>query len=138
MVILSAGSLGSTEILLKCKSLRLSKALGSGFSINGDMFGIINPTKEIVDASRVPIQTSIARFNDSDGKSAFSIEDVGIPKMFAEIFSNISDIMKNQSGSIKEEPYRPKNSIQEIFRQQIVDNITIHINNPKFGRYYLN
>jgi len=133
MVILAAGSLGSTEILLKCKTLKLSKTLGGSFSTNGDLFGIINPTKEIVDASRGPIQTSIARFNYSNGNGnfAFSIEDVGIPKMFAEIFSNISDIMKNQRGSIKEEPYRPKNSVQEIFRQQIVDNITNNINNPK-------
>jgi hypothetical protein len=108
MVIVSAGSLGCTEILLRCKSLRLSKSLGSGFSTNGDMFGIINPTKEIVDASRGPIQTSIARFNDSKGNFVFSIEDVGIPKMFAEIFATISDIMKDQRGSMMEESYRLK------------------------------
>jgi cholesterol oxidase len=134
MVIVSAGSLGSTEILLRCNSLRLSKSLGSGFSTNGDMFGIINPTKEIVDASRGPIQTSIARFNDSKGNFFFSIEDVGIPKMFAEIFATISDIMKDQRGSMMEEPYRPKNSVQEIFQQQIVDNITNNINNPQIRK----
>jgi len=134
MVIVSAGSLRSTEIPLRCKSLRLSKSLGSGFSTNGDMFGIINPTKEMVDASRGPIQTSIARFNDSKGNFVFSIEDVGIPKMFAEIFATISDIMKDQRGSMMEESYRPKNSVQEIFRQQIVDNITSNINNPQIRK----
>ena len=77
------------------------------------MFRIINPTKEIVDASRGPIQTSIARFNDSKGNFGFSIEDVGIPKMFAEIFATISNIMKDQRGSMMEEPYRPKNNVQE-------------------------
>src|SRR5829696_748328 len=53
-VILAAGSLGSTEILFKCKntrSLQLSDMLGKKFSTNGDLLGVINPTKENVDAT---------------------------------------------------------------------------------------
>jgi len=95
-VIVAAGSLGSTEILLRCKkngSLKLSEKLGTGFSTNGDLLGVIIPTKENVDASRGPITTSIARFKDGAGNFAFSIEDEGIPKMFAEVFATIFQSM---------------------------------------------
>ena len=100
-VVLAAGSIGSTEILLRCKrngSLKLSEKLGEGFSTNGDMFGIISPTKENVDATRGPMQTSIARFG-SNGTSNFShsIEDLGIPKMFAEIFSGLVEFLQDMS-----------------------------------------
>src|SRR5207249_3506300 len=77
-VIIAAGTLGSTELLLKSKKLDLSNTLGTKFSTNGDLFGIINPTKYSVDASRGPTLTSIALFKDNNngGKFAFSIEDV--------------------------------------------------------------
>ena len=74
--ILAAGCLGSSEILLRSKNLQLSNTLGTHFSTNGDLLGIINPTKENVDASRGPITTSIVRFKNNDnGNFAFSIED---------------------------------------------------------------
>ena len=103
-VILAAGTLGSTEILLRSTKLKLSaKKIGSNFSTNGDIFGIISHTKEIVDASRGPTITSIARFIDNDvnvGPAKFySIEDIGIPKMFAEVIAIMSDlVVLNQEG----------------------------------------
>jgi hypothetical protein len=63
-VILAAGALGSTEILLRSTKLKLSKKLGTSFSTNGDIFGIISPTKEAVDPTRGPTITSIAKFVD--------------------------------------------------------------------------
>jgi hypothetical protein len=59
-MVLAAGTLGSTEILWSKKQgkLDISDTIGTSFSTNGDMFGAINPTKEIVDASRGPMQTS--------------------------------------------------------------------------------
>ncbi len=36
------------------------------FSTNGDTFGVINHTKENVDASRGPMQTSIAKFKNKE------------------------------------------------------------------------
>ncbi len=93
-VILAAGTLGSTEILLRSKKLRMSRTLGTRFSTNGDMFGVIDRTKEVVNASRGPLQTSIARFkNVSTGRFEFSIEDLGIPKMFANLLAPIFDSM---------------------------------------------
>jgi hypothetical protein len=97
-VILAAGSIGSTEILWRCKvngSLKLSERLGEGFSTNGDMFGIISPTKENIDATRGPMQTSIARFGSNVTNFSHSIEDLGIPKMFAGIFSGLVEFLQD-------------------------------------------
>ena len=86
---MAAGTLGSTQILLKSKQLLLSNSLGTDFSTNGDIFGVITPTKEIVDASRGPMQTSIVRLMNKDTKGLFSIEDLGIPKMFGDVLSPV-------------------------------------------------
>jgi cholesterol oxidase len=73
--------------------------LGKKFSTNGDLLGVINPTKENVDATRGPITTSIARFKNPDtGAIPFCIEDEGIPKMFAELLATIFDRMSSQKG----------------------------------------
>jgi choline dehydrogenase-like flavoprotein len=96
-VILTAGSLGSTEILLRSSAkLKLSKKLGFQFTTNGDLLGVINPTKEVVNASRGPIVTSIVAFKGSNGKFAYTIEDSGIPKMFAELFATMFDTLASQ------------------------------------------
>lgn len=126
-VIIAAGTLGSTELLLKSKKLNLSDTLGTKFSTNGDSFGIINPTKYFVDASRGPIQTSIALFKDKNngGKFSFSIEDVGIPKMFADVFATIFDIMREQKGTMPSAPFLPTNSFITLFSQLVLNNINI-------------
>jgi cholesterol oxidase len=123
LVILAAGTLGSTEILLKCRNLQLSSKLGQRFSTNGDLLGVINPTKEVVDASRGPITTSIARFkNTNTGKFAFSIEDEGIPKMFAEVFATLFDEMSWQKG----DSLVPNKNLIDRFNEVIISKI----NNP--------
>jgi cholesterol oxidase len=123
-VVLSAGTLGSTEILLKSKKLNLSNKLGSRFSTNGDFFGIINPTKYNVDASRGPTQTSIALFKDGiNGQFLFSIEDVGIPQMFAEVFATIFDKMRQQKGNT----IIPKQSFIKLFSTLVLNNLDFNI-----------
>src|SRR5215204_2834823 len=126
-VVLAAGTLGSTEILLKSKEkLSLSDTLGSKFSTNGDFFGIINPTKDNVNASRGPTQTSIALFKDeNNGQFAFSIEDVGIPEMFAEVFATIFNIMKEKEGSVPSAPFIPHKSFISLFNQHVLKRIDI-------------
>src|SRR5215218_915179 len=126
-VILAAGSLGSTEILLRCKnsrSLELSDMLGKKFSTNGDLLGVINPTKENVDASRGPITTSIARFfsNPNTKAFAFSIEDEGIPKMFAELLATIFDEMSAQKG----DSLLPTKNLVDHFREKVFRFIDIN------------
>jgi cholesterol oxidase len=85
----SAGSIGSTELLLKSVNsprqsgdkLILSPRLGKGFSTNGDLLGIVHPTKNNVATSRGPIVTSAIRFRDENQKLVYTIEDSGVPKM---------------------------------------------------------
>ena len=122
-VILSSGTLGSTEILLKSKKLDLSDMLGRKFSTNGDFFGIVNPTKYRVDSSRGPMLTSIALFKDKDGKFSYSMEDLGIPKMFADVFATIFNILRENKGSISSEPFRPNKSFSTLFTRMVLNNI---------------
>jgi GMC oxidoreductase len=125
-VILAAGSLGSTKILFKCKnsqSLQLSDMLGKKFSTNGDLLGVINPTKRNVDATRGPITTSIARFKNPDTVALpFCIEDEGIPKMFAELLATIFDEMSSQKG----DSLFPTENLVDHFRQKVFRFIDIN------------
>ena len=89
------------------------------FSTNGDLLGVINPTKETVDASRGPITTSIAKFrNKNTNKFSFSIEDEGIPKMFAELFAKLFNIMLNEKESNSIFPTH--NLINEFLNNEII------------------
>jgi choline dehydrogenase-like flavoprotein len=121
-VILSAGTLGSTEILLRSKNhLELSDKLGTRFSTNGDTFGVINPTRDNVDSSRGPMQTSISKFKNRESNAfEFSIEDLGLPKMFAEILPILFNIMalQKQAGS-----FLPQINLVDLVRQNILPTI---------------
>ena len=130
-VILAAGALGSTELLLKSRKLDLSSQLGGKFSTNGDFFGIINPTKYNVDANKGPLLTSIALFKEDDdkGQFAFSIEDLGIPQMFAEVFATLFDKMREEKGSIPSAPFIPRKSFITLFNELVLNNL--NIDNPQ-------
>lgn len=91
-VVLAAGSLGSTEILLRSREktngkLKLSDKLGSRFSTNGDFSGFISVDREKlaypIYATRGPINTSHVTFRN--GKLLVNVEDAGIPPMFASL-----------------------------------------------------
>jgi GMC oxidoreductase len=96
-LILAAGAIGSTEILLKStnttrttgQKLNLSNKLGEGYSTNGDLLGVINPTKTDIYATRGPIVTSAIRF-DEGPNAIYTIEDSNIPRMFSGISRLIS------------------------------------------------
>ncbi|TLX90299.1 MAG: hypothetical protein E6K94_07700 [Thaumarchaeota archaeon] len=119
-LILAAGTLGSTEIMLRSNTLDLSNELGKHFSTNGDMFGVITPTKEIVDSSRGPMQTSLAKFKDKQNRFSFSIEDLGIPKMFGEVLPPmLTDlVIGKQPGKIV-----PRMNLIEMFNRIIMNKI---------------
>jgi len=121
-VVLAAGTLGSTEILWRSKKqgkLDISDAVGTRFSTNGDMFGVINPTKDNVDASRGPMQTSIAKFKDNQGNFAFSVEDIGIPKMFAELVAGMFDFLASKKGTA----LFSNNNLVDLFRETILNRL---------------
>jgi len=86
-VIVAAGCLGTNELLLRCKVNKtlpgLSSCLGERFSTNGDFIAFLEGTKEPVNLTRGPVQTSVAHFNDQPGENNtlfHIVEDEGIPK----------------------------------------------------------
>ena len=86
LVFLSAGSLGSTELLLRSRDVtgtlpRVSAALGRGWSSNGDF---LTPAihRRRVEPTRGPTITAAIDFLDGDGRGAeFFIEDGGFPDL---------------------------------------------------------
>lgn len=96
-LVLAAGAIGSTEILIKSinttrstgQKLKLSGRLGMGYSTNGDLLGVVNPTKTNIYATRGPIVTSAIKFNEGPG-FVYTIEDSSIPKMFSGVSKLLS------------------------------------------------
>ena len=85
-LVLSAGTLGSTFLLLKNRSALpgLSPRLGSRFCGNGDLLTFAVNTSEVTDPARGPVITSAIRYpDDLDGEGdsgrGFYIEDAGVP-----------------------------------------------------------
>jgi cholesterol oxidase len=82
-VLVAAGTLGSNELLLRCRDVtrslpRLSRALGSRFSGNGDfLFAGAFGGSELVDPASGPSITAVADF--STDEHSIHIEDLGFP-----------------------------------------------------------
>ena len=90
-VIVSAGSLGSTELLLRNKQVhgtlgRISDRLGQGFSGNGDFLSFALRSESAVEAHYGPVITQYTDYNlykDFDRDRAFLIEDSAYPAEIA-------------------------------------------------------
>jgi choline dehydrogenase-like flavoprotein len=110
-VIISAGCLGTNELLLRCKQRRtlpnLSDRVGVGFSTNGDYLAFLDRTKARASIIRGPVTTSFAHFetdqpgtgpeaspNTPDSKLFHTIEDQGIPPAFASMFGEGLPLMQ--------------------------------------------
>jgi cholesterol oxidase len=94
-VIVSAGTLGSTAILLRSHdkgTLKLSNQRGQRFSTNGDFAGfVVDAQKNFPPAqkynfysTRGPINTHVM-FTTNDGKVQVNVEDGGVPPMLAPV-----------------------------------------------------
>ena len=98
-LVLSAGTLGTTNLLLRNRSAfpRLSRKLGTRFCGNGDLLTLALNTAEVVDGRRVPrivdpgygpVITSTARMPDAldggDGRG-FYLQEAGYPQHLAWI-----------------------------------------------------
>jgi cholesterol oxidase len=97
-VVLAAGALGSTEILMRSEkkgALQLSGALGRGFSCNGDMIGSLYDQDCYVNAAARegsrpadrnvgPTITGIAT-----GPHPFVIEELAIPSALRRVFEEV-------------------------------------------------
>jgi cholesterol oxidase len=90
-IVLSAGSLGSTELLLKCKNEfktlpNISSRLGESFSGNGDFLSFVIKGKEESNPNYGPVITQATDFNlfqEPDKKRAFVLEDASYPAFAA-------------------------------------------------------
>ena len=90
IVVLSAGTLGTNEILLRSsrEGLAVSEQLGRGFSTNGDFSAFIDDVpfsflNKWVMPTKGPINSCSTRFAGSS--TWMTVEDAGIPKMFARL-----------------------------------------------------
>ena len=90
-VILSAGSLGSTEMLLRCKEIfktlpRISEKLGHNYSGNGDFLSFVLGTEKPANPNYGPVITQRIDCNlyeKFDKDRAFVIEDASYPAFAA-------------------------------------------------------
>jgi len=91
-LVLAAGSLGSTEILLRCRDQyktlhRLSHFLGKNWSSNGDFLTPAFHEGRDVSPTQGPTITSAIDFLDGTvNQSKFFIEDGGFPNVFRNLF----------------------------------------------------
>jgi len=82
-VIVAAGTLGSTELLLRCRDVhrtlpRLGQALGTRFSGNGDfLFAGAYATRDLIDPAYGPSIT--AAVDCSTAENLITVEDLGYP-----------------------------------------------------------
>jgi choline dehydrogenase-like flavoprotein len=105
IVIVAAGCLGTSEIMLRSKEQadalpNLSDKVGYGFSTNGDYLAFLEKTKDRASIVRGPVTTSFGHFNTEeqgtgnegptgaslpDPNQFHTLEDQGIPPALASI-----------------------------------------------------
>ena len=96
MVFLCAGTLGTTEILLRSRDrggLKLSDKLGTHFSTNGDFGAFVVGTAKPVHSTVGPINS--CQVNTKMGNLHIKVEDTGIPEMFAAVTSTVLGVLDN-------------------------------------------
>ena len=91
-VVVSAGTLGTNELLLRCRdeqgSLpRISQQLGKRFSGNGDFVSIVSSSERSLDSNYGPVITRFTDYNLENqppgGQPSFLLEDAGYPAFAA-------------------------------------------------------
>ena len=90
-VVVSAGTLGTNELLLRCRDEyqtlpKISANLGRNFSGNGDFLAFIAESDKKVEPTRGPVITQRIDFNlfkNFDPKRAFIMEDASYPNLVA-------------------------------------------------------
>jgi len=90
-VVVAAGALGTTELLLRCRDRhhslpRLSPALGHRMSGNGDFVAFATQTRRALPANAGPVITRWVDhhlFDDLDPRRAFILEDAAYPALLA-------------------------------------------------------
>src|SRR5215472_1576797 len=106
-VIVAAGCVGTTELMLRCKERgtlpHLSDQVGFGFSTNGDYLAFLRETDYHVNLNRGPVTTSFAHFNtpesgpNADPIKFHTIEDQGVPRALASLVGTGVPFMQSLS-----------------------------------------
>ena len=106
-VILAAGCVGTSELLLRCQQADsipdLSQRVGYGFSTNGDYIAFLPRTRYRFSLTRGPVTTSFAHFNtpeagpNGDLEKFHTIEDQGIPRALASLIGHGVPLMRSLS-----------------------------------------
>jgi cholesterol oxidase len=106
-LIVAAGCVGTTELLLRCRAAgsvpQLSERVGDGFSTNGDYIAFLPRTRYRVSLTRGPVTTSFAHFHTpeagegSDATKFHTIEDQGIPRALASLIGHGVPLLQSLS-----------------------------------------
>lgn len=90
-VIVAAGTLGSNELLLRCRDEfgtlpRISQRLGERFSGNGDFVSVVVAGEKAIDPNYGPVITQYIDYDlhqPQAGRPAFMLEDAAYPSLMA-------------------------------------------------------
>jgi cholesterol oxidase len=95
VLVLAGGTLGSSRLLLKNQGRlgRLSPALGSRFSGNGDALALaLNPSAAGVTGARTPYGPSMTSRIDYTAEAGFMVADGGLPENFGGLLAAVREI----------------------------------------------
>ena len=106
-VVLAAGCVGTTELLLRCQQAgsipNLSTRVGDGFSTNGDYIAFLPETRYRLSLTRGPVTTSFGHFNTpeagngGDPAKFHTVEDQGIPRALASLVGHGVPLLRSLS-----------------------------------------
>jgi len=119
IVIVAAGSMGSTELLLRCRDINqslpnLSPFLGCDWSSNGDFLTpAVYPTRTLAPTKGPTISSAINFLDGSEDNQRFWIEDGGAPDLLGDY--------------ILKETASPRNWWAKMF----LDDIRLHLRNDE-------
>lgn len=107
-VVVSAGTLGTNELLLRCRDLygtlpRINGQLGRRFSGNGDFVSFATVGDKVADPNYGPVITQYTDFNlfkAHDPKRAFILEDASYPVFLAWFIEGMQPML-NPSGVVR-------------------------------------
>ena len=99
-IVLAAGALGSTEILLRSQTgtLQFSQRLGRGFSGNGDVLATVfdadKPIRGVADENQPPtvrsVGPTITSMVDLRATEGYVVQDLGVPGPLRRLFEEAS------------------------------------------------
>ena len=123
IVIVAAGSLGSTELLLRCRDINktlpdLSPYLGTNWSSNGDFLTPAFYDDRNVDPSHGPTIACAIDFLDRSFRGqSFWIEDGGIPDLLLDYLERLDELpVKNEAAKLLLAAFRHMLAGPELLR----------------------